>query len=82
MTKEIQTEVWSTYLEELENAKSAINSLLMSLDLNTDIPYSVLENIKTIQTELKIIEIKTTPFDKLHDKNMKKWEIATNKGHN
>jgi hypothetical protein len=82
MTKEIQTEVWSTYLEELENTKSAINSLLMSLDLNTDIPYGVLENIKTIQKELKIIEIKTTPFDKLHDKTMKKWEIATDKGHN
>jgi hypothetical protein len=82
MTKEIQTEVWSTYLEELENTKSAINSLLMSLDLNTDIPYGVLENIKTIQKELKIIEIKTTPFDKLHDKNMKKWKIATDEGHN
>ena len=55
MTREIQI--------ALEKTNSAIHCLLTSLDLNTDFPYSVLENIKTIQTELKIIEIKTTPID-------------------
>jgi len=55
MTKEIQI--------ALEKTNSAIHCLLTSLDLNTDFPYSVLENIKTIQKELKIIEIKTTPIE-------------------